>query len=192
MMNRLDCLKMLARHVTDEIVVATYSTATDWLEINDRPLNYFAFGAMGLASSHGLGLALARPDKRVIVLDGDGSLCMNLGTLITIATVAPKNFIHFVGHNGTYEANGGHPIPNAGVDFAGIAHSAGIRKTHTIATLADFDGRIAGLLKEDGPVFVDLLIEQGPLSARDYSEMYSAARRTAFRAALQATPAPAR
>jgi thiamine pyrophosphate-dependent acetolactate synthase large subunit-like protein len=192
MMNRLDCLKSLARHVTDEIVVATYSTATDWLEINDRPLNYFAFGAMGLASSHGLGLALARPDKRVIVLDGDGSLCMNLGTLITIATVAPKNFIHFVGHNGTYEANGGHPIPNAGVDFAGIAHSAGIRKTHTIATLADFDGRIAGLLKEDGPVFVDLLIEQGPLSARDYSEMYSAARRTAFRAALQATPAPAR
>jgi thiamine pyrophosphate-dependent acetolactate synthase large subunit-like protein len=192
MMNRLDCLKSLARHVTDEIVVATYSTATDWLEINDRPLNYFSFGAMGLASSHGLGLALARPDKRVIVLDGDGSLCMNLGTLITIATVAPKNFIHFVGHNGTYEANGGHPIPNAGVDFAGIAHSAGIRKTHTIATLADFDGRIAGLLKEDGPVFVDLLIEQGPLSARDYSEMYSAARRTAFRAALQATPAPAR
>lgn len=192
MMNRLDCLKSLARHVTDEIVVATYSTATDWLEINDRPLNYFAFGAMGLASSHGLGLALARPDKRVIVLDGDGSLCMNLGTLITIAAVAPKNFIHFVGHNGTYEANGGHPIPNAGVDFAGIAHSAGIRKTHTIATLADFDGRIAGLLKEDGPVFVDLLIEQGPLSARDYSEMYSAARRTAFRAALQATPAPAR
>jgi thiamine pyrophosphate-dependent acetolactate synthase large subunit-like protein len=159
MMNRLDCLKSLARHVTDEIVVATYSTATDWLEINDRPLNYFAFGAMGLASSHGLGLALARPDKRVIVLDGDGSLCMNLGTLITIAAVAPKNLIHFVGHNGTYEANGGHPIPNAGVDFAGIAHSAGIRKTHTIATLADFDGRIAGLLKEDGPVFVDLLIE---------------------------------
>jgi thiamine pyrophosphate-dependent acetolactate synthase large subunit-like protein len=192
MMNRLDCLKSLARHVTDEIVVATYSTATDWLEISDRPLDYFAFGAMGLASSHGLGLALARPDKRVIVLDGDGSLCMNLGTLITIAAVAPKNFIHFVGHNGTYEANGGHPIPNAGVDFAGIARGAGIRKTHTIATLADFDGRIAGLLKEDGPVFVDLLIEQGPLSARDYSDMYSAARRTAFRAALQATPAPTR
>jgi thiamine pyrophosphate-dependent acetolactate synthase large subunit-like protein len=191
MMNRRDCLKSLARHVTDEIVVATYSTATDWLEINDRPLNYFAFGAMGLASSHGLGLALARPDKRVIVLDGDGSLCMNLGTLITIAAVAPKNLVHFVGHNGTYEANGGHPIPNAGVDFAGIAHSAGIRKTHTIATLADFDGRVAGLLKEDGPVFVDLLIEQGPLSSRDYSDMYSAARRAAFRAALQATPPPA-
>jgi sulfopyruvate decarboxylase subunit beta len=171
--------------VTDEIVVATYSTGTDWLELTpNRVLNYFAFGAMGLASSHGLGLALGRPDKRVIVLDGDGSLCMNLGTLVTIGAVQPKNFIHFVGHNGTYEANGGHPIPNRTVDFAGIARSAGIRKTHTISELADFDARIAGLLKEEGPVFVDLLIEQGPLSARDYSDMYSVARRVAFRAAL--------
>lgn len=191
MMNRMECLKRLARHVTDEIVVATYSTGTDWLELTpERPLNYFSFGAMGLASSHGLGLALGRPDKRVIVLDGDGSLCMNLGTLITIAAVAPKNFIHFVGHNGSYEANGGHPIPNKSVDFAGIAKSAGIAKAYTISTLADFDAKIAGLLKEPGPVFVDLLIEQGPLSDRDYSEMYSSARRAGFRAALQASPAP--
>ena len=54
MMNRMDCLRALKRHVTDEIVVATYSTGTDWLEINDRPLNYFSFGAMGLASSMGI------------------------------------------------------------------------------------------------------------------------------------------
>ena len=66
---------------------------------------------MGLASSHALGLALGRPDKRVIVLDGDGSLLMNLGTLVTAAAAPPKNFYHFVCENGTYEANGGHPIP---------------------------------------------------------------------------------
>ena len=185
MMNRLECLKILSRHITDEIVVATYSTASDWIEINERPLNYYSFGAMGLASSHGLGLALGRPDKRVIVLDGDGSLCMNLGTLVTIGAVAPKNFVHFVGHNGTYEANGGHPIPNKTVDFAGIARSSGIQKAYSIGDIAEFERRIAGLLKEEGPVFVDLLIEQGPLSARDYSNMYSATRRTAFRAALQ-------
>jgi thiamine pyrophosphate-dependent acetolactate synthase large subunit-like protein len=185
MMNRLDCLKVLARHVTDEIVVATYSTGTDWLALTPkRELNYFAFGAMGLASSHGLGLALARPDKRVVVLDGDGSLLMNLGTLVTIGAVAPKNFIHFVGHNGTYEANGGHPIPNQAVDFAGIARSAGIAKTHRIADLADFTLRVPELLAEQGPVFVELLVEQGPLGPRDYSDMYSAARRVAFRAAL--------
>jgi len=187
MMKRDECWRILARHVTNEIVVATYSSGTDWLALTpDRPLNYFSFGAMGLASSHGLGLALGRPDKRVIVLDGDGSLCMNLGTLVTIAAVQPRNFIHFVGHNGSYEANGGHPIPNKAVDFAGIARSAGIKKAYTIADIADFEARVPALLEEEGPVFVDLLIEQGPLSARDYKDMYSAARRTAFRAALQA------
>jgi thiamine pyrophosphate-dependent acetolactate synthase large subunit-like protein len=188
MMNRTDCLKVLARHVTDEIVVATYSTGTDWLALTpDRPLNYFAFGAMGLASSHGLGLALGRPDKRVIVLDGDGSLLMNLGTLVTIGAVQPKNFIHFVGHNGSYEANGGHPIPNRGVDFAGMAKAAGIKKTYTISEAADFAARVGGLLKAEGPIFVDLQIEQGPLGARDYSDMYSAKRRDAFAAALEAS-----
>ncbi len=186
MMNRKECLEILARFVTDEIVVATYSTGTDWLEINDRPLNYFAFGAMGLASSHGLGLALARPDKRVIVLDGDGSLLMNLGSLVTIAAVAPRNFVHFVGHNGSYEANGGHPIPNQAVDFAGIARAAGIPSCYTISDIADFEARIAGILKEDGPIFADLVVEQGELSARDYSDMYSPARREAFKAALLA------
>ena len=112
MIDRKKAWAALAPHITDEIVVATYSSATDWLATVDRPLNYFAFGAMGLASSHALGLALARPDKRVIVLDGDGSLLMNLGTLVTIGAVAPKNFTHIVAHNGSYEANGGHSIPN--------------------------------------------------------------------------------
>ena len=163
------------------------SDLTDWLALTPtRELNYFSFGAMGLASSHGLGLALARPDKRVIVLDGDGSLCMNLGTLVTIGAVQPRNFLHFVGHNGSYEANGGHPIPNRAVDFAGIARSAGIANSHTIADLADFETRVAGLLKDEGPVFVDLLIEQGPLGPRDYSDMYAASRRASFRAALAA------
>lgn len=186
MMNRKACFEILARRITDEIVVATYSSATDWIEIADRPLNYFAFGAMGLASSHGLGLALARPDKRVVVLDGDGSLCMNLSTLVTIAAAAPRNLLHLVGHNGTYEANGGHPIPAPEVDFAGIARSAGIAKAYTVGDLAEFEARLPALLAEDGPIFVDLLIEQGPLSARDYKDMYSAARRAAFRAALTA------
>ncbi len=119
MMKREDCFKVLARHVTDEVVVATYSSAVEWNDLGPRVLNYFSMGAMGLASSHALGLALANPSRRIIVLDGDGSLLMNLGSLVTVGAAAPKNLVHFVSRNGTYEANGGHPIPNPKVDFPG-------------------------------------------------------------------------
>src|SRR5215510_11663582 len=127
MMERGDCLRVLACHVADaDIVLPVYSTAFDWIAIRPHPLNYLSHGAMGLASSHGLGLALGRPDKRVIVLDGDGSLLMSLGTLVTAAAAAPKNFFHFVLENGTYEANGGHPIPGKDrVEFSGFARAAG-------------------------------------------------------------------
>lgn len=186
MIDRAKAWKILAGHITDQIVVSTYSSASDWLATVDRPLNYFSSGAMGLASSHGLGLALARPERKIVVLDGDGSLLMNLGTLVTIAAAAPKNFIHFVGKNGSYEANGGHPIPNRDADLPGLARAAGIAKAYEISTLEEFEARIGGLLAEEGPVFVCLDIEQGPLSAREYSEMYSAKRRVDLRAALNA------
>jgi thiamine pyrophosphate-dependent acetolactate synthase large subunit-like protein len=187
MMNRVELLKVLARHITDQIVVATYSTATDWLSINDRPLNYFSFGAMGLASSHGLGLALARPERRVVVLDGDGSLLMNLGTVVTIGAAAPKNLTHLVFQNDSYEANGGHPIPNRQVEFEGLARSAGIRRCTTVSDLPRFEKAVGTLLADDGPVFACLKVEQGPLSAREYADMYSQRRRDAFRAALDET-----
>jgi thiamine pyrophosphate-dependent acetolactate synthase large subunit-like protein len=187
MMNRLDCLKILAKHVTNEIVVATYSTGTDWLALTPkRELNYFSFGAMGLASSHGLGLALGRPDKRVVVLDGDGSLCMNLGTLVTIAAAAPPNLIHCVSHNGTYEANGGHPLPSRRIDFAGLARAAGYRHACTIADLTEFEAQIGDLLTMHGPVFVELMLVPGAAYPVDYPNLYRADRRDALKAALRA------
>src|SRR3989475_13334411 len=114
MMKRDACLKVLARHRTDEIVVAVYQAAQEWLHISPSELDYTFTGAMGQGSSHALGLALGRPDKRVVVLDGDGSLLMNLGSLVTIGHAAPKNLVHCVCQNGTYESNGAVPIPGAG------------------------------------------------------------------------------
>src|SRR5216683_5418164 len=102
MMKRDACFRILARHVTDEIVIASYSSAAEWNELNPRVLNHFSVGAMGLASSHALGLALGRPDRRVLVLDGDGSLLMNLGSLVSVVEAAPRNFVHFVFKNGVY------------------------------------------------------------------------------------------
>lgn len=188
MMMRDDCLKVLARHVTDaDIVLPVYTTAFDWIDIRPHPLNYLSHGAMGLASSHGLGLALGRPDKRVIVLDGDGSLLMNLGTLVTIAAAAPPNLFHFVCHNGTYEANGGHPIPGRDqVDFAGFARSAGYHAVHEFSDLKTFEQHIGGLLSERGPVFADLKITSSGPQERDYTRLHGPHVRKAFRQALAA------
>ena len=188
MMKRDQCFRALARHVRDEIVVATYSSAVDWLALGERALNYFAVGAMGLDSSHALGLALGRPDRRIICLQGDGSLLMNLGSLVTIAAAAPKNLVHIVVQNGTYEANGGHPIPGRGnVDFAGFARSAGYRATHEFSDLKIFEQRIGALLAEPGPVFVDLKIVASGPQERDYSRIHGPQVRKAFRDALAAS-----
>jgi phosphonopyruvate decarboxylase len=186
MMKRSDCLRALALHVTDaDIVLPVYSTAFDWIDIRPHPLNYLSHGAMGLASSHALGLALGRPDKRVIVLDGDGSLLMNLGSLVSIAEAAPPNLFHFVCENGTYEANGGHPIPGRGnVDFAGFARSAGWKSVHEFADLGVFEQRVGALLAERGPVFVDLKVEPSGPQERDYTRLHGPQVREAFRAAL--------
>jgi len=186
MMKSNDCLRALARHVTDEdIVVPVYTSAFDWLAIRPHPLNYLAHGAMGLASSHALGLALGRPDRRVIVLDGDGSLLMNLGSLVSIAEAAPRNLIHFVCENGTYEANGGHPIPNrANVDFAGFARSAGYRAVHVFSELKIFEQQAAAILSEEGPVFTTLKVAPSGPQTRDYSRLHGADVRAATKAAL--------
>src|SRR5438552_13418241 len=161
MMKREHCFRILARHITDQdVVIATYSSAVDWNDLGPRTLNYFSMGAMGLASSHGLGLALANPNKRIVVLDGDGSLLMNLGSLVTIAAVAPKNLVHFVCNNGCYEANGSHPIPNQKVDFSGIARSAGYRHTHDFSELSSFEQQAGHVIAQEGPVFATLYVER--------------------------------
>jgi phosphonopyruvate decarboxylase len=165
MMDRNACFRIIARHVTDEIVIPVYSAAFEWLALKPRALNHYSVGAMGLASSHALGIALGRPDRRVIVLDGDGSLLMNIGSLVTIAAAAPKNLVHFVCQNGTYEANGGHPLPNSRVNFAGLARSAGYPEVHDYSELPGFEAEAARLIAQDGPVFATLhLTPSGPLS----------------------------
>jgi sulfopyruvate decarboxylase subunit beta len=185
MMKRDECFRILARHITDEAVIATYSSAVDWVEVSPRPLNYLSIGAMGLDSSHGLGLALGRPDRRVVVLQGDGSLLMNLGSLVTIAAAAPKNLVHFVAHNDTYEANGGHPIPNPKVDFANIARSAGYAATYDFSDLRMFEQQIAHVLEQDGPVFATLHVEPSKPLHYDYASLYDPEKRKAFKAAWQ-------
>jgi thiamine pyrophosphate-dependent acetolactate synthase large subunit-like protein len=187
MMRREECFRALARQITDEVVVATYSSAVDWLNLGERTLNYFSVGAMGLDSSHALGLALGRPQQRVICLQGDGSLLMNLGSLVTIAGAGPRNLVHFVVQNGTYEANGSHPIPQTGVDFAGMARAAGYAHVHDFSELANFEQQAGHIIKQEGPVFATLRVTPTKPLTYDYPKLYDPARRAALKAALRSS-----
>src|SRR5687768_1805116 len=105
-------LQLLALARTDEIVILSESTRQDWPPLSTRPdLDIAITGSMGKASSFGFGLALARPDVRVWVLDTDGALLMNLGSLVTIARAKPANLLHVVYDNDAYDTTGGQPTP---------------------------------------------------------------------------------
>jgi sulfopyruvate decarboxylase subunit beta len=185
MMKRDACLQVLARHRTGEIVVAVYKAAQEWLHISPSELNYTFTGAMGQGSSHALGLALGRPDKRVVVLDGDGSLLMNLGTLVTIAHAVPKNLVHCLCQNGTYETNGAVNIPGQGtVSFPDLARAAGYPKTYTFERLDEWERAVGRILQEDGPIFVDLHVEPGAPYPEDFRRLYDVEYRERFRRAL--------
>lgn len=186
MMQRDEVLMILGDYITeDDIVVAVYQSLFDWVAIKPRDLNYVATGAMGQASSHGLGLALANPDRKIFVFDGDGSLLMNLGTLATIGGACPENLFHFVFSNGTYEVNGGHPIPGGkDIDFASIAKASGYPHTFEFTSLDKVQKWIPEIIAVKGPVFVSMDIIPGKKYPWNYDYIHSPEAREMFRKAL--------
>ncbi len=187
---RDDFLRVLSRRYTGQIVVSVYTTCFEWLAIRPNALNYVSVGAMGQAASHGLGLALGRPDQQVWVFDGDGSLLMNLGCLVTLAGANPRNLTHFVFQNGSYEANQKMPLPVAApIDFAGMARAAGIASAQTFSDSATLDQWLGQRGTSQGPAVVDLRVLPSPSAyPQHYDHIHSAAARDAFRSALRAIP----
>jgi sulfopyruvate decarboxylase subunit beta len=186
MMKRDEVLQILAEHIPDAIVVPVFQAAFDWMKIRPHPLNYLCIGAMGQASSHALGLALGMPHERIVILDGDGSLLMNLGSLVTIGSLKPKNLVHFVCHNGIYEVNGRYPIPGGRtIHFERIAKAAGYAYTYSFSDLDEFRHEIKNVLSAPGPVFISLRVEAGKEYPKDYVVIHSAESRDAFRTAVR-------
>jgi len=172
-MKRLEFLQALAEYRTDELVLTAWQSSYPWNQLSPSKFNYPAVRTMGECSTFALGLAIARPDKRVVVLEGDGSLCMNLGSLITIATAAPPNFRQFILHNRIYETTGGQTLPNVEhLDFLMIARGAGISQLHRYGDLATFKRELPQVMNEQGPVFTVLDIEpdETHLSADSFSK----------------------
>jgi len=184
-MKRDEALTALSRHYPDGIVVPVYQGAFDWMAIRPHPLNYLCTGAMGQGSSHALGLALACPEESVVVLDGDGSLLMNLGSLVTIGHQAPPNFWHIVCQNGIYEVNGEFPVPGGTeVDFASMALAAGYREAHTFSDVNSWVRSLPDILASSGPILVVLKVEAGESYPRDYPAIHSEEARKRFKSAL--------
>ena len=151
-------MAVLERYRDNAIVVDTMSASRPWTEASHlEVMDISISGVMGKASSFALGLALAQPHTKVIVLDGDGSLEMNLGTLTTIAGQRPENLYHFVMENGVYAITGGQPIPAADtVSFAQMARGAGYTAAYEFDELEEFSVSIEDILKQKGPVFVTI------------------------------------
>lgn len=153
--------KRLAAVRTDEVVITTMTATYIWPKHSTSDRDFCFIAPMGGAAPMGLGLALARPDVRVWVLDSEGSLLMNLGVLVTIAAQRPNNLVHLVMNNGIYDITGGQPIVGSnGADLAGIARAAGIPSARKITSASELDGFIGGELRSNsGPVFADIHVE---------------------------------
>jgi thiamine pyrophosphate-dependent acetolactate synthase large subunit-like protein len=159
-MSLRDALEVLAAHRGRRIVISTMSAVGAWPQLSDTPLDFaYIPSAMGHAPGLGLGLALAHPERGVVVLNGDGCTLMNLGCLVTLAN-HPANLFLLIVDNGLYEVTGGQPTAGTGhTDFAALARGAGIRRVYPFATLAEWRAGAAEALSGEGPVVVWLKVE---------------------------------
>ncbi len=171
MMHTADVLKVFAEHRGDAIVISGRG-GRHWIQISDTSLDVpLGDPAMGGHAGFGLGLALAQPNRRVVLFDSEGDILMSLGQLPTIAEQAPANFYHFVLDNEVYATTGGQPVPGAKtVDYAGVARASGYPHAHGFTELQDFSRDLPAILATPGPVFVALKVrpevENAPIGER--------------------------
>ena len=179
MMKRIEALSIIAKEAESQnaLIVGNIGfPSRELFAVGDRPSNFYMLGSMGLASSIGLGLALARPDKRVIALDGDGAVLMNLGSLATIADQHPANYLLVILDNGCYGSTGSQPTcTSRRADLVQMAEGAGVCEVRLAATPEEVRSGISG--KGVLVVKVEIGNEKVPvidLSSEEISERFMA------------------
>lgn len=144
-----------------DVVIATMTAGMMWPENSKHDLDLCSMAPMGSASSVALGIALARPDLGVIVIDGDGSLLMNLGSLVTIGGLQPKKLLHIVLENGTYDITGGHPLPGRGTQPAPeIASSLGYARSSRSSDPVQLAAAVDGMHGSEGPILLAVPVQR--------------------------------
>jgi len=181
-MTRYEAIQLIMAQVRDELVVSNIGHPSQELfQIKDRPGNFFMKGSMGLASSIGLGLALAQPGP-VVVIEGEGSVLMNLGTLATIGTVRPDSLCLLIIDNEVYGTTGGQPTFTAhGINLADLARDCGIESSRMVRTPEELERILPGIIgKAGGPYCVVIKVSRKmkeippaiPLSAESIKERF--------------------
>ena len=139
------------------IVSANGFISRDLFESLDKESNFYMIGSMGLASSIGLGIALKNPKKTIFIFDGDGNILMNLGSLVTIGSFRPKNFVHIIFDNNIHESTGGQPTNISKINFEKISNATNF-KTFRITSKKELILTLKNLRKFSGPILLHILI----------------------------------
>ncbi len=163
-MDRATAARVIAEGLGEALVVSSLGTPSFDLygATGPRDLNFYVWASMGLATSVGLGLALAQPDRRVLVVDGDGSALMNLNAFATIGARRPKNLAIVVLDDGLYRETGGQPTATAqGVDLAGVGRATGFAFDRTVRDPEALRAALAEAARTEGPALVVAKVE-GP------------------------------
>lgn len=159
-MKLAEALSIVIPLLRDELVVhANGFISRESFNINDRLGNFYMIGSMGLASSIALGVALNRPDRRVVVLDGDGNVLMNMGSLALIGATQPQNFVHLVFDNEAYGSTGNQRTISGHVALEEIARAAGYPRTQRVDTVDALRHAAQEMLAQPGPSFLLIKIE---------------------------------
>lgn len=163
MLTTTQFLEALSRVRTTEVVVTTMGSVRPWGRISQSDLDFAsADSAMGHAADFALGIAMAQPARKVICLNGDGSMLMTLGTLVTIIESHVRNLILFVIQNGTYEITGNQSVPGAGrIDFPAMARAAGFERVYQCQDVGDLETTLTEIVSGSEPVFAAVQVEPG-------------------------------
>ena len=156
--SREDYYRVLAETLPPKTLVVTSlgNASYLWATVRDAPENFYIEDAMGLALPTSLGLAVAQPDRPVLVVEGDGGLLMHMGALATVGAVAPDNLTILLIDNGIHGASGGQALTSATIDFAALAHAAGIRNTLKVDTAEGLHTALGDAPDSTGPTFLAL------------------------------------
>ena len=168
-MNRADLTKRLVARLKHEeaVIGGIGNTNFDLWAAERRPQNFYMLGSMGLAAPIALGVAIAQPARRVVALEGDGSILMQLGCLATIAMLDQRNLVLVIMDNGMYQITGAQPTATAATaDIVAIARGAGIAKSAWAADESDFEQLLERALAEDGPWLIAVRIDDKPAAGQ--------------------------